>query len=132
VLDAMGRDRSLFEPGLATLKTIERESPELGPFDGMVGTEGPAVPTAMERSFSPTALERYATCPFQYFAEKVLRLEPLKRLQHDHLPPLTLGTLVHESLRLSYEQLVLRSEEHTSELQSRGHLVCRLLLEKKY
>src|SRR5579884_4489633 len=28
------------------------------------------------------------------------------------------------------DQLV-RSEEHTSELQSRGHLVCRLLLEKK-
>src|SRR5690625_7034927 len=26
---------------------------------------------------------------------------------------------------------VWRSEEHTSELQSRGHLVCRLLLEKK-
>src|SRR5690625_6692174 len=28
-------------------------------------------------------------------------------------------------------QIVNRSEEHTSELQSRGHLVCRLLLEKK-
>src|SRR5690625_6260081 len=28
-------------------------------------------------------------------------------------------------------QNVERSEEHTSELQSRGHLVCRLLLEKK-
>src|SRR5690625_5906483 len=27
--------------------------------------------------------------------------------------------------------LTFRSEEHTSELQSRGHLVCRLLLEKK-
>src|SRR5690625_6097307 len=27
--------------------------------------------------------------------------------------------------------LSVRSEEHTSELQSRGHLVCRLLLEKK-
>src|SRR5690625_288657 len=27
--------------------------------------------------------------------------------------------------------VMLRSEEHTSELQSRGHLVCRLLLEKK-
>src|SRR5439155_25045045 len=26
---------------------------------------------------------------------------------------------------------LLRSEEHTSELQSRGHLVCRLLLENK-
>src|SRR5690554_712425 len=29
------------------------------------------------------------------------------------------------------EDAVLRSEEHTSELQSRPHLVCRLLLEKK-
>src|SRR5690625_6975703 len=28
-------------------------------------------------------------------------------------------------------RLTGRSEEHTSELQSRGHLVCRLLLEKK-
>src|SRR5690625_6210318 len=28
-------------------------------------------------------------------------------------------------------ELPPRSEEHTSELQSRGHLVCRLLLEKK-
>src|SRR5690625_7056198 len=27
--------------------------------------------------------------------------------------------------------IIMRSEEHTSELQSRGHLVCRLLLEKK-
>src|SRR3989442_9652972 len=27
--------------------------------------------------------------------------------------------------------VVIRSEEHTSELQSRPHLVCRLLLEKK-
>src|SRR5690625_2836972 len=29
------------------------------------------------------------------------------------------------------EGVTERSEEHTSELQSRGHLVCRLLLEKK-
>src|SRR5690554_7549197 len=28
-------------------------------------------------------------------------------------------------------KMVIRSEEHTSELQSRPHLVCRLLLEKK-
>src|SRR5439155_26837684 len=29
------------------------------------------------------------------------------------------------------DSAIIRSEEHTSELQSRGHLVCRLLLEKK-
>src|SRR5690625_1441436 len=38
-------------------------------------------------------------------------------------------TLEH-ALRLS-ARFFYRSEEHTSELQSRGHLVCRLLLEKK-
>src|SRR6266498_4436755 len=31
----------------------------------------------------------------------------------------------------SAKQIAVRSEEHTSELQSRPHLVCRLLLEKK-
>src|SRR3712207_7214700 len=50
--------------------------------------------------------------------------------------------LVGELTRLSSEPVgdveltprkaVLRSEEHTSELQSRQYLVCRLLLEKKH
>src|SRR5437870_5093761 len=36
-------------------------------------------------------------------------------------------------MRLTFARSLIndRSEEHTSELQSRGHLVCRLLLEKK-
>src|SRR5690625_6073091 len=33
--------------------------------------------------------------------------------------------------RYAFKDTEKRSEEHTSELQSRGHLVCRLLLEKK-
>src|SRR5690625_5912418 len=33
--------------------------------------------------------------------------------------------------KLHKKTIELRSEEHTSELQSRGHIVCRLLLEKK-
>src|SRR2546422_6986453 len=37
----------------------------------------------------------------------------------------------HPALGQLLEDLVVRSEEHTSELQSRLHLVCRLLLEKK-
>src|SRR5690554_7077577 len=32
---------------------------------------------------------------------------------------------------LTWYSVLIRSEEHTSELQSRPHLVCRLLLEKK-
>src|SRR5690625_5404925 len=40
--------------------------------------------------------------------------------------------LQHKVIEPRIKRLVnFRSEEHTSELQSRGHLVCRLLLEKK-
>src|SRR5690625_5349933 len=41
---------------------------------------------------------------------------------------LLLGLIYHPRTKVS----IKRSEEHTSELQSRGHLVCRLLLEKKH
>src|SRR5207253_11523094 len=46
------------------------------------------------------------------------------RPSHQPPPP---ATDVHRRSR----GCLRRSEEHTSELQSRGHLVCRLLLEKK-
>src|SRR3712207_7013809 len=36
-----------------------------------------------------------------------------------------------EALKRARDELDSRSEEHTSELQSRQYLVCRLLLEKK-
>src|SRR2546422_3045251 len=49
----------------------------------------------------------------------VHRVEPRQILPGDHPAPRD------EAVRLA------RSEEHTSELQSRLHLVCRLLLEKK-
>src|SRR5690554_7748280 len=35
------------------------------------------------------------------------------------------------TMRLNVTEFSRRSEEHTSELQSRPHLVCRLLLEKR-
>src|SRR5690625_5412985 len=59
-------------------------------------------------------------------------------------PAHALGGQAHEGPGLEFSGLAgglggadndyrfaVRSEEHTSELQSRGHLVCRLLLEKK-
>src|SRR5205814_6553028 len=44
----------------------------------------------------------------------------------------TEDALAEETVLLGLERAVIdRSEEHTSELQSLRHLVCRLLLEKK-
>src|SRR2546422_7983997 len=54
---------------------------------------------------------------------------------HDALPISAAGTSETTTCRLPRIRpclrSVARSEEHTSELQSRLHLVCRLLLEKK-
>src|SRR2546422_7550050 len=63
--------------------------------------------------------------------------------QYEHRP-VVVGELPHalvhsllevalavEVVRARYLKEAVRSEEHTSELQSRLHLVCRLLLEKK-
>src|SRR5690242_21630740 len=55
------------------------------------------------------------------------------------VPVMVMDLLIGETLRAKLErdraipvdQLVARSEEHTSELQSHVNLVCRLLLEKK-
>src|SRR5205809_5597839 len=41
------------------------------------------------------------------------------------------ATLVFAAMQTVWMAFLARSEEHTSELQSRLHLVCRLLLEKK-
>src|SRR2546422_5745715 len=46
-------------------------------------------------------------------------------------PPLVQAVIPSSSPRVAAVQFDGRSEEHTSELQSRLHLVCRLLLEKK-
>ncbi len=101
LLDETGQDRLLYEAGQAVQQTMEQDRAELGPFDGIVGPQ----PGADRQGLSPTALERYATCPFQYFADKVLRLEPMRTPQEDQLPALTLGTLLHDTLRLAYGRL---------------------------
>src|SRR2546422_7008122 len=67
-------------------------------------------------------------------------LFPYTTLFRSDPPPLVLEALDDQAVRLLvgdqpavdlFPARALRSEEHTSELQSRLHLVCRLLLEKK-
>src|SRR5687768_17656126 len=69
---------------------------------------------------------------------RIFHLGYLLLLDRLDLPSATHGTIAaevlaraqHAGLKTSID-VVSRSEEHTSELQSRLHLVCRLLLEKK-
>src|SRR5690625_5405835 len=59
----------------------------------------------------------------------LLNLLMMRQMSHTcviMIPSKLLNYLMRHQLKSK-----MRSEEHTSELQSRGHLVCRLLLEKK-
>src|SRR5690625_5317393 len=47
------------------------------------------------------------------------------------IPAVMTAQLFFHFMKGQANRTIGRSEEHTSELQSRGHLVCRLLLEKK-
>src|SRR2546422_5244471 len=58
--------------------------------------------------------------PYTTLFRSRLGQQPVDDVRVDDLPEEQVGI-----------QVVDRSEEHTSELQSRLHLVCRLLLEKK-
>ncbi len=53
---------------------------------------------ARTRMLSPTALETYLACPFQYFATRLLRLKTTPPLPAERLDFLTQGNIVHEVL----------------------------------
>src|SRR5690625_1655295 len=76
----------------------------------------------------------YEHCAFQWRGEGQFR--PLAGSQpysgeQDKLSRVTEYRVEMICQAAHIQAAVQRSEEHTSELQSRGHLVCRLLLEKK-
>src|SRR2546429_6743535 len=71
--------------------------------------------TTLFRSFAVPSVERFSVCP-----------NPARETPSSSVSNIT-GSPKPEMLC----SLTQRSEEHTSELQSRLHLVCRLLLEKK-
>src|SRR3989449_9743488 len=79
--------------------------------------------------FAGMQVERHAAEHVDLLSPLLERLDDLVRRQHRHV--LLLGA--KDESRIDAGHLVerKRSEEHTSELQSRLHLVCRLLLEKK-
>src|SRR5690554_7492436 len=90
------------------------------------------------------------TAPYRHFTDKnellaELATLALEELANEFLASITLGKSAPENIQNAgevylryafdnpekYRLMFGRSEEHTSELQSRPHLVCRLLLEKK-
>src|SRR5687768_18112538 len=87
----------------------------------------------------------FLLCSYSFFFNGAATTKIYSLSLHDALPIFPVSSLQHECYKLTRLGLLRdervgnarlyrpdpRSEEHTSELQSRLHLVCRLLLEKK-
>src|SRR5690625_6279418 len=85
----------------------------------------PFMPIFMKLSGSPSTSGASDDTPDQKF------VQPLQTFSRDRWISSPWCLRHSSSSSRASSSLCGRSEEHTSELQSRGHLVCRLLLEKK-
>src|SRR3712207_7451408 len=75
--------------------------------------------------FRSVPQDYYTVGPYISAEQVELGLEPVKQIRK------AVGKRMEIAIELHSRWSLPRSEEHTSELQSRQYLVCRLLLEKK-
>ena len=106
LLEAVGRESAGFRHGLEALTGIEDGGTLLNGYDGLTGPLEGHWSAVLGRGVAPTPLERYARCPFQYFAADVLRLEPVRWTVSQEPDAALLGTLCHAALKRCYEQLL--------------------------
>ncbi|MBS0168929.1 MAG: exodeoxyribonuclease V subunit gamma [Nitrospira sp.] len=106
LLDLAGREGQVFSHGAAAQNVLEQSHAPLTAYDGMLQDQTRHWERVCERGLSPTALETYARCPFEYFAAKVLALTPTRVGTSMELPPPAMGQLCHDALRRCYQSLM--------------------------
>jgi ATP-dependent helicase/nuclease subunit B len=85
-------------------------------YDGLIriagGTREPLAAQRLgKRAYSLSALQKYATCPYQFLLSAILRLEPMKEPQPlQRMDPLTRGSLFHTIQTTLFRTLEGRSE----------------------
>ncbi len=106
LLERAGRDRQLFQNGWKSLHEIERQGWRLGSYDGIIYTSDKYWQEYVRKGMTPTSLEVYARCPFQFFAKRVLRINSVRGKMVEELPASTLGELCHAVLQQTYLKLI--------------------------
>src|ERR1035441_4356457 len=113
---ASGRTKRLASP-IICISRFEAVPHALLPFDTRPTW---AYPSRYMAALASSALSMLPPLPRLAVRATTNRVAPEQQLFH-----------VLHSIQDGFRSALLRSEEHTSELQSLRHLVCRLLLEKK-
>ncbi len=106
LVEACALAPNLYKPGRKVVAELDRSTERLHAFDGFTGPLIEYWNHISRRGLSPTALETYARCPFQFFANHVLRLERLDCPEESMGPSLgEFGELGHEILKVFYQHL---------------------------
>lgn len=100
---------SLYARGRTALQRLEEATETLSDHDGIVGPLADYWKRVAAEGLSPSSLESYARCPFQYFVNHLLGLERLERPEEIDGPGAAdVGQIVHEILRGFYQELIER------------------------
>ena len=130
LVEAGGLTPGLYRGGRRAVARLDRSRERLHEFDGIVGPLPEHWRRFSERGISPTALETYATCPFQFFTRHVLRLERLDLPEESSGPSAAdFGELGHEILKGCYRYLIdsgyFRGKAHEIEFGAVASMAAR-------
>lgn len=107
LIDATGNLPEIYQQGRKIVGELDRSGNRLLGHDGLVGELAGYWKHFAERGVSPTALETYARCPFQFFARHVLGLQPLEHPEESLGPSAAeFGELGHAILNGFYKALM--------------------------
>ncbi|MEK7289242.1 MAG: PD-(D/E)XK nuclease family protein, partial [Planctomycetota bacterium] len=113
-MKALGMEYEAFERAQRAQRSLEGYHPTLTAYDGIVGDVSLWWNRQAPRGFSPTALEIFGNCPFQFFVKKVLGLEPLEEPEHDEMiAAVDVGNLCHGILR-DFHHYLMREKYFTT------------------
>src|SRR5690625_1589759 len=118
------RDDPARTPDDAALREAVEAVSEAGPGRGLLDDD---LPSAPDPPSAPRTLPHAMAAPARQLGLQLPKPR-LRGMLHLFAFP---ATMVAGLVLVALGESLARSEEHTSELQSRGHLVCRLLLENK-
>ena len=107
LIEACALTPNLYKQGRTVVEQLDQSTDRLHGFDGVVGPLAEHWKYFSQRGLSPTALETYARCPFQFFARHVLGLKQLETPEASMGPSAAeFGELGHEILKSCYQHLI--------------------------
>jgi ATP-dependent helicase/nuclease subunit B len=107
LIEACAALPNLYKHGRKVVAEVDQSSDRLLGYDGILNQIDSYWKHFSERGLSPTALETYARCPFQFFARHVLGLEPLDRPEEVLGPsPAEFGEIGHGILNGFYRAMI--------------------------